>query len=150
MAHIRNILVPLDGSPPSIAALAAAVDLAADTGASIDVLTVRAQDADEPEAQAAFAEASARLGDRVSRRIEAGDPIATILETAEAGKYDLLVMGTHGRVGRLRMLLGSVAEAVVRTASCPVLTVRVPSGPEESFSERIHRVRWSHDHSRVR
>jgi hypothetical protein len=48
-------------------------------------------------------------------------------------------MGTHGRVGRLRALVGSVAEGVVRSSSCPVLTVRVRDGQDESFAERIHR-----------
>ena len=67
-----------------------------------------------------------------------GDPLRTILETARLGNYDLIVMGTHGRVGRLHSLLGSVTEGVVRNAACPVLTVREPSGEEESFSERIH------------
>jgi hypothetical protein len=47
-------------------------------------------------------------------------------------------MGTHGRVGRLHALVGSVAEAVVRSSLCPVLTVRRPDGEQESFSERIH------------
>ena len=68
-----------------------------------------------------------------------GDPLLRILETA--GGYDLVVMGTHGRVGRLHTLIGSVAEGVVRNAPCPVLTVRVPIG-SESFGERIHKARF--------
>jgi hypothetical protein len=69
---------------------------------------------------------------------DAGDPIRKILDVARAGHFDLIVMGTHGRVGRLHALVGSVAEAVVRSSSCPVLTVRRPDGENESFSERIH------------
>jgi nucleotide-binding universal stress UspA family protein len=50
-----------------------------------------------------------------------------ILAIAEEGTYDLIVMGTHGRTGLSHVLLGSVAERVVRRATCPVLTVRTPS-----------------------
>jgi nucleotide-binding universal stress UspA family protein len=80
------------------------------------------------------------LGDRLTRRMKTGDPARTILETADDA-YDLIVMGTHGRVGRLHATLGSVAETVVRSAPCPVLTVRTPTGEEESFAERIHRAK---------
>jgi nucleotide-binding universal stress UspA family protein len=64
-----------------------------------------------------------------------GAPYATILTVAEQGKFDLVVMGTHGRTGHTHALLGSVAEKVVRHAPCPVLTVRAPredSHPKES------------------
>jgi len=44
--------------------------------------------------------------------------------TAESGGFDAIVLGTHGRTGRLHALAGSVAESVVRTAGCPVITVR--------------------------
>jgi nucleotide-binding universal stress UspA family protein len=157
MGHIRKILVPLDGSPPSIAALEYAVGFAEDTSATVDVLYVNAPDAFDigattssapaalEEAQrarkAAVDEARARLGAQLDERTEAGEPLRKILESAEAGKYDLVVMGTHGRVGRLHMLLGSVAEGVVRNAPCPVLTVREPGGEEESCAERLHRTR---------
>jgi nucleotide-binding universal stress UspA family protein len=143
MAHIKRILVPVDGSPASRAALAEAVAVAEDTGAAIDVLHVVAPEPFEQRgssgspAPAAFAvaqvdmetavdEVSSRLGERLSRRTESGDPLRKILETAEEGSYDLVVMGTRGRVGRLHMLIGSVAEGVVRNAPCPVMTVRAP------------------------
>jgi nucleotide-binding universal stress UspA family protein len=51
-----------------------------------------------------------------------------IVDYATLGKFDLLVMGTHGRRGLQHMLLGSVTERVLRRAPCPVLTVRVPEG----------------------
>ncbi len=60
-----------------------------------------------------------------------------IVEVAGDG-FDLIVMGTHGRVGRLHELLGSVAEGVVRNAPCPVLTVRDPREGYQSFAERRH------------
>jgi nucleotide-binding universal stress UspA family protein len=53
---------------------------------------------------------------------EAGN---VVLEEAERGKYDLIVMGTHQRKGLTRMLLGSVAQKVVGRAACPVLTLHV-------------------------
>ena len=68
-----------------------------------------------------------RYRDRVSMgpvRLEVGDARDVIDRAAEAIHADLIVMGTHGRRGVRRVLLGSVAESVVRSACCPVLTVR--------------------------
>ena len=48
------------------------------------------------------------------------------MELAQKERFDLIVMGTHGRKGLARMMVGSVAERVIREAPCPVLTVRVP------------------------
>jgi nucleotide-binding universal stress UspA family protein len=59
-----------------------------------------------------------------------GDPHREILRAARAKEADLIVMGTHGRTGLSRLFLGSVAERVVRLASCPVLTVPRRSGPD--------------------
>jgi nucleotide-binding universal stress UspA family protein len=55
-----------------------------------------------------------------------GNPLGLIVEAAQAHEVDLIVMGTHGRTGLAHLLLGSVAEAVVRKAPCPVLTVKHP------------------------
>jgi nucleotide-binding universal stress UspA family protein len=55
-----------------------------------------------------------------------GDPATTIVEVAEQENCDLIVMGTHGRTGFARLLMGSVAEAVVRRANCPVFTYKLP------------------------
>jgi nucleotide-binding universal stress UspA family protein len=64
------------------------------------------------------------LGAReVTTKLVQGTPWYEIVELAAAGKYDLIVMGTHGRGGFSHLLLGSVAEKVVRKAPCPVLTV---------------------------
>jgi len=57
-------------------------------------------------------------------RTEPGPPSHTIVEIAKSGGYDLIVIGTHGRTGLQHALIGSVAERVVRHASCPVLSVR--------------------------
>ena len=61
-----------------------------------------------------------------SRFISAGTPAEEIVSAAEQGKTDILVLGTHSRTGVMKALLGSVASRVVATASCPVLTVRMP------------------------
>jgi nucleotide-binding universal stress UspA family protein len=58
--------------------------------------------------------------------LEEGDPVGTILQIAERVPCDLIVMGTHGRRGLGRLLMGSVAEEVMRKALCPVLTVKSP------------------------
>jgi nucleotide-binding universal stress UspA family protein len=73
-----------------------------------------------PEAEAA------RLS--VDRRVTVGTPHRSIVETAASEHVDLIVMATHGRTGLSHLLIGSVAERVVRTAPCPVLTIR----PRES------------------
>lgn len=62
----------------------------------------------------------------VEHRLLYGDPISVILGMAQEIGADLIVMGTHGRTGVRRLLMGSVAEAVVRKAPCPVLIVRTP------------------------
>src|SRR5262249_16819051 len=64
---------------------------------------------------------------QVEHVLEEGDPAWVILHLAATTPCDLIVMGTHGRTGLSRLLMGSVAEEVVRKASCPVLTLKVPS-----------------------
>lgn len=68
-----------------------------------------------------------RLADRSARPVETmirtGEPHQEILQVATEHRAELIVMGTHGRRGIRRLLLGSVAEAVVRSATCPVLTM---------------------------
>ena len=66
---------------------------------------------------------------KVVRQMRSGSPIAHIVEYAQVTGIDLIVMGTHGRSGISHVLLGSVAENVVRRAPCSVLTVR-PSEPK--------------------
>jgi nucleotide-binding universal stress UspA family protein len=77
----------------------------------------------------------------VQRLLREGDPAQEILHTAEETKADLIVMGTHGRTGLRRLLMGSVAEVVLRKAPCPVLTVKsllrenAPADQEEKPQE---------------
>jgi nucleotide-binding universal stress UspA family protein len=61
---------------------------------------------------------------KIVRRVVVGIPYRKIIEVAEAEKVDLIVMATHGRTGLSHLFMGSVAERVVRTAPCPVLTIR--------------------------
>jgi nucleotide-binding universal stress UspA family protein len=60
----------------------------------------------------------------VAHHLVRGDPAAEIVRLARKAKCDLIVMGSHGRTGLQRLLMGSVAEEVARNAHCPVLTVR--------------------------
>jgi nucleotide-binding universal stress UspA family protein len=142
MTVLRSILVPTDGSAPSLAALDHALGLAEDYQARIEVLEVEPGKVITPVVRGdivddAIARARTTLQERLSHRIVDGDPIRRIVEVAAEG-FDLIVMGTHGRVGRLHALLGSVAEGVVRNAPCPVLTVRDPGDGYQSFSDSRH------------
>jgi nucleotide-binding universal stress UspA family protein len=58
--------------------------------------------------------------------VEHGSPAQEIISLSRSGGFDMVVMGTHGRTGLRHVLMGSVAEAVVRRALCPVLTIHLP------------------------
>jgi nucleotide-binding universal stress UspA family protein len=133
MFRVQTILHPTDFSERSACAFQLACALARDRGARLIVLHV----VPVPTLQEKFAyreEVEEALGRirapdpqvRLERRLEVGDAAARILEAAQAIPCDLIVMGTHGRRGLGRALLGSVAEQVVRLAPCPVLTVKTP------------------------
>jgi len=70
------------------------------------------------------AEEARRQGVTVHPILKEGEPFSEILKTAEEITADLIVLSTHGRTGLARILMGSVAERVVRRSPCPVLTVR--------------------------
>jgi universal stress protein A len=148
---IERILVPVDFSDCSRSAMEFAVYLANAFNAQIDVLHVwRPPELAGEEVQvfnrgmqgtslksymeeqanialAAFLkEASKEPRVNPKPRLESGDPAETICKIAGDGKYNLIVMGTHGRTGLSLVFLGSVAEKVVRMAPCPVTTYRVP------------------------
>jgi universal stress protein A len=138
---ITRILVPTDFSQPSEHALNYARDLAHQFHASLHLLHVvnRPLLAEGLAAEAALSNGTAMGSDMVEdaqRRLRKLVPEAasadvvfgyaarSIVEHASRLGVDLIVMGSHGRTGIAHVLLGSVAEAIVRTASCPVLTVR--------------------------
>ena len=77
----------------------------------------------------------AAVSSRATPIAEAGDPRSTIIDQALSRNADLIVMGTHGRRGFKRMILGSVTEAVLREAPCPVLTV--PPHPATDVSDTV-------------
>ncbi|MFB6219011.1 MAG: universal stress protein [Halobacteriaceae archaeon] len=135
-----TILVPTDGSEGAARATEHAVELAATYGATVHALNVvepaystdfnagelRASlEAAGEEAVEAVADRAAEAGVEAVTAVVEGDPHREILSYAEAVDADLVVMGTHGRTGLDRYLLGSVAERVVRTADAPVLTVHL-------------------------
>ena len=67
-----------------------------------------------------------------------GVPFQSIVETARTAHVDLIIMGTHGRTGLSHVLLGSVAERVVRLAPCPVLTVKADTGEEKAWLQSVY------------
>jgi len=147
MSKIQRILVPVDFSETSKQALEYAYFLANRFDAKLEVLHVwrpseYAGDEmvvltrSEPELTLstflrnhADQQLSAFLEGvpHSNRMLESGEPAQVIAKVAGEGKYDLVVMGTHGRTGLSHMMMGSVAEKVVRLAPCPVLTYRTPA-----------------------
>jgi nucleotide-binding universal stress UspA family protein len=73
----------------------------------------------------------------VEHHVLEGDPAAEVLKLAEAAHADVIVMGTHGTSGLMRLLMGSVAEHVMRKAPCPVLTVRGPFRAHAEVPESV-------------
>jgi nucleotide-binding universal stress UspA family protein len=141
MLAIHTILHPTDFSDRSDFAFRLACALARDYGAHLTLLHVMSPPMvvygegiipPQPEDYQEQMEAELRRlkapdpSIRVEHRLEEGDPVEQILNAARETCADLIVMGTHGRTGLGRLLMGSVAEHVVRRASCPVLTVRTP------------------------
>lgn len=72
---------------------------------------------------------------RVESQVMEGDPVDMILRAAEETHSDAIVMGTHGRTALSRLLLGSVAESVIRKAPCPVLTAKLRAAWKKPIEE---------------
>jgi universal stress protein A len=144
---IKRILVPIDFSDDSLNALAYARDFARPFGAELILLYVvepiyYATPADlyvttpnvaflMDEQRRIGKQQLARLGADMEKKherfrgvVKVGSPSQSILDTSKSAHADMVIMSTHGRTGFAHMLLGSVAEKVVRGATCPVLTVR--------------------------
>lgn len=145
----RTILVPTDFSSCARRAVDYAADLARESNARVVLhhatelpLGVQGNERIHPEgaheavrvdeyaraaARAHLEDEAERIGGdvRVVTRAELGSTVQSILQAAEELGADLIVMGTHGRTGLRRGLMGSVAERVVRSAPCPVLTLRL-------------------------
>ncbi len=137
-----KILVPTDFSHTGDAAMKLATSLARDTGAMLLIVH-----AEEPPTAYGGGELYYGLPEPASddlrkmlhrveptdssvpfeHRLITGDPAHAIVRLAKEEGVDMIVMGTHGRSGLSRMLMGSVAEAIVRRAECPVLTYKQPT-----------------------
>jgi nucleotide-binding universal stress UspA family protein len=144
---IRKILMPTDFSDASIAALQMARDLARRFGASVTLFHVHQvpsylypdgmmpvpstvlQDLERSIVAELLRLAEQLRGEgvQVDTRHVIGSPVQEICRAADELEMDLIVMGTHGRTGLRHVIMGSVAEKVVRRAPCAVLTVH-PSG----------------------
>lgn len=138
MADITRILVPTDFSDAAENALRYAIDLARKVGAEIHVVhawQLSAYAAPSSDLARGLERDFARdldsqvqrfggHGVKLERHLRLGVPYVEIVEAARAVGADLIVMGTTGKTGLEHFLLGSVAERIVRTATCPVLTVR--------------------------
>jgi nucleotide-binding universal stress UspA family protein len=139
MLPIKRILHPTDFSDRSDNAFQVACALARDHNASLVVLHVVAPQVLYSEGFSSAEPATGKLPRMRLRSVQAydpavklehhlaeGNPAAEILRVARETGCDLIVLGTHGWSGLGRMLMGSVAEEVVRKAHCPVLTVKTP------------------------
>ena len=149
---VKRILVPIDFSPDSLNALAYATELGAAFDADLlllyviepiyyatpaDIYAVNTNvatllDEQRQAAEEQFAHIVAKQGSQARRMrtlIKSGTPSEVIVECAASERTDLIVLATHGRTGLAHLFLGSVAEKVVRTAVCPVLTVRSKNPP---------------------
>ena len=148
--EIHHILAPTDFSEYAQQAVTAAIELAQTFGAKLTVLHVveppsylvdsHAFAHQAPLLLKALEEQAQQELDQllssipgaqleITRRVLVGVPYQRIAERASAEQVDLIVMATHGRTGLRHLVLGSVAERVVRMAPCPVLTIRPPGEP---------------------
>jgi nucleotide-binding universal stress UspA family protein len=145
--HVDRILVPLDHSPGSEAVIEFACAVARGLGSSLAVLhvyeppnamigvvpgaSVGGETAAEHDAGVALLDRASALAHAsgctiVDRILERGSsPTQAILSHARVGKFSLIVMGTHARSGVSRLVMGSVAEQVMRAAPCPILMVHL-------------------------
>src|SRR6266568_6206962 len=139
MIHVKKILYPTDFSSYSNQAYFHAVALAQNHCASLTVLFVHAAGFATPEVhdEGSDKEYWRKQLEQI-RPVDGqipvhhvfleGDPATEIVRYAQDAWIDLIVMGTHGRTGLERLLMGSVAEKVMRDAPCSVLVVKLPKG----------------------
>jgi nucleotide-binding universal stress UspA family protein len=143
-----HILVPTDGSDGTRGAVAHAVDIATAYDATLHTIYVvetdlgldfsvpgtldALEDAGENAIADVIQQAEAGDVDAIEGVVAQGVPHRAVLDYVDDHDIDLVVMGTHGRTGLDRYLLGSVTEKVVRLSDVPVLTVRMP---DESADE---------------
>ena len=147
MTGFTHVLHPTDFSEASQPACEKAVELARQCGAKLTVLHVYANPlmaegfAYVPDPRPELEEklgyvANEELAIVVARELRVGAPAETIVGFAREHNCDLIVMGTHGRTGLSHLLMGSVAEIVVRRAPCPVMVVRPLPKPDQALPKR--------------
>jgi len=143
MVLFKKILIPTDGSDYTKAAVMKGLELAKIMGAEVTALYVVDQtsfinfpmdstiisvytllEREGAEAMEYVKKEAENMGVELNTRVEEGSPSRKIVDLSH--DHDLVVMGTLGRTGFSKLLLGSVAERVVRFAECPVLVVRSP------------------------
>lgn len=153
---IHRILVPVDFSDCSLEALEYAIQVGKQFGAAVAILHVMEpvsyglgftlrhvteQHLVRARLDSRLAELAATLasqGLQVTHLLRGGTPADSILDSVRAQECDLIVMGTHGRRGISHLVSGSVAEAVLRRADCPVLTVKSPKfGPRHQHGSAV-------------
>jgi nucleotide-binding universal stress UspA family protein len=144
MGPIKTILYATDRSECSQAAFRVANALARDWGARLVILEVVPPPVViyGPPTESYLEQLRKELDQmpvpdariQVERRLVEGNPATEILRAAEETHCDVIIMGSHGRTGLSRLLLGSVAEAVLRQAVCPVLIMK-PSLPQPQCPE---------------
>lgn len=132
MIRVKKVLYPTDFSSFSTHAYFHAVGLAETFGAELTVVYVYTPAADDPQRGRDFWREQleqirpANKAVRVSHVFLEGDPAAEIVAHAANAGSDVIVLGTHGRTGADRLLMGSVAERVMRDAPCSVMVVKLP------------------------
>jgi nucleotide-binding universal stress UspA family protein len=137
---IREILAATDFSTPSSKAFDAALALTRHLGARLHVLHVAPDSAERKTAEAKLESLTAELteGVEIVKAVSVGQSAAEIVKYAKREKIDVIVLGTHGRTGLARVLMGSVAEAVVRSAPCQVLTIGPKAQTIEETAASVH------------
>lgn len=139
--NAKRVMCPIDYSEYSDAALRYASTLAQEAGAKLSIVYVDDSQVPYDAGYSAYVappsdpEAlKAKLTEKRPTHEDVeyehvllfGHPAEAIVEFANEHSIDLIVMGTHGRTGLARLVMGSIAEAVIRGAACPVLTVKLP------------------------
>ena len=141
MSRIETVLLATDGSPASEPASEEAIDLAIQVGARLLVVSVLGAASRSSEASAeiggvadsrdslttkahAIVQRAKAAGANATFLVWEGEPGDAIVAAADSENVDLIVVGSHGRSGVSRFLIGSVSDYVVRHAHCPVMVVR--------------------------
>jgi len=145
--EFKTILFPTDFSPAGDAALNMAASLARDNAARLLIVHVEEPPTAYGSGEIYYGFTDPDMGQlfkrlqkvapkdpsvKVEHKLLNGDPANALLRAVDEEGVDLIVMSTHGRSGVVRLLMGSVTEAVLRQATCPVLTVKQPVLQETS------------------